>query len=245
MANQNDEKNNIQNDPKKRMEEIKKSNDLFKDVEIKEFIRPSRLGKDISISPNEGKPTLIKPRRKQEPLVSKEERKELEKTISDVTAELREKNENIIKQHKKLMKEENKFNKLVNKYSKKIEVMKNKGYSEEKVEKTIELKENYKNKLNQIHQNLLFVEAHQTFDPNMSLKDRRKQIYNNAYNSETRRAQKLIALREAANNKKQAFNWESHVDYSESVKPQPDKNAGHKREGSWDDELERFKKENK
>ncbi|QBQ08076.1 hypothetical protein SGLAD_v1c08770 [Spiroplasma gladiatoris] len=230
-------------DPQKRFEEIKKSDELIKGVNEKEFIRPSRLDQQINGQKNEDV-NIIKPRKKQEPNFSAPERNELEKTIGELTTELRDKHEKIIKKQKMLMKEENKVNKLLNKYSKKIEVMKNKGVSEEKVEKTIELKEIYENKLSQIHQNLKLVDPQQTFDQNMSLKDRRKKIYDNAYNSETRRAQKLVAMREAALSNKKAFNWESHVDYSESVKPEKQDNSIHRRKGSWAKEVEKYNKDN-
>ncbi len=225
-------------DSKKRVEELKKSDELVKSKVQGDIIIPKRISTDQAPELNE---QVFKPRKEKNMPFSDEEIKEIEKTISDIRYEIRQKDKFVQKEEKKLIKEGYKLTKLVTKTSKKLNNMLEKGsFSNSDIEKTLELKENYVSKLKEIHDNIKTVASKYT--PEMSLQERRKQIYNDAYNAETERAQKIISWRENVKLGKSEFNWGNHVDDSDKV--MPDKNASleeRKRQANWEEEVKKFK----
>ncbi|AKX33814.1 hypothetical protein SLITO_v1c01480 [Spiroplasma litorale] len=188
---------------KKRLEEVKKSNELMGiDENIKDsYFVPSRKNPknknellDIQVQ------KLITPRKKKTLPFSKDQKKEIEHTITLVKNEFKEKEKNEERFEKQLAKERNKVEKLITKSSKKLSsLIKTDNFDIEEVESTLELHDNYLKKMEEIEDgiNTLVLK-----NPNLPLKERRKFIYKRAYNAETERARKLLIMK-----KNNTMNW--------------------------------------
>lgn len=186
---------------------------------------------------NEAPENIYRPRKKVPSAFTDEQQKMISESVELIRNEHDAKERFIKKEEKRLLKDQNKIIKKINKYDRKINLYQQKENYDE-AQKTMELKERLTSELKEIQQN--FKEITMSFSPGMSLDERRRKIYNNAYNAETNRVRKMINARQKAE-KGNGLNWESHVEYSDMV--QPDKNAGtpeRKRERSWEEELEAF-----
>ncbi|QEH62232.1 hypothetical protein SCHIN_v1c10390 [Spiroplasma chinense] len=230
MSDLKEKQNLLSDDAKKRLEEIKRSDDLVKANSATNYFVPKRKVVEEQVISEAHE--VIKPRKRKNLPFSEDEKTHIKEVVEEVKQELKTREVTLQKDQKKLFKEGHKISKMVSKVNKKIEVMKTKGYDEEVIERTLELKEDYVNKLKQIHEEIEVINS--SYDPNMSLKDRRRQIYNNAYSAETERARKLI--KNAGSNK---MSWSDHKNDSDFV--QPDKDAylpERKRTKSWEEEVE-------
>ncbi|WP_338984816.1 hypothetical protein [Spiroplasma endosymbiont of Diplazon laetatorius] len=173
---------------KKRLEEIKQSNSLMNSqVTANNFYVPKRKNN----SSDNGDVALIKPRKKKNLPFTNEQQKEIEKTMSDIQTEYKEIQKEKKTVEKKLIKEEQKLSRLIVKTNKKISSLIDKE-DDEKLEKTVELQAQYLNAFDKIHDD---IDTLVLSENKISLEDRRKHIYNNAYNAETERARRLVQLR--------------------------------------------------
>ncbi|QHX36958.1 hypothetical protein [Spiroplasma sp. BIUS-1] len=173
---------------KKRLEEIKQSNSLMNSqMTANNFYVPKRK---VSNSGNE-QTEIIKPRKKKNLPFTDSQQKEIEKTISNIQSEYRENEKEKKIVEKKLIKEEIKLSRLISKTNKKIGSLIDKE-NKEQLEKTVELQESYLNAFDKLHDD---IDTLVLSENKISLEDRRKHIYNNAYNAETERARKLVQLR--------------------------------------------------
>ncbi|WP_339020643.1 hypothetical protein [Spiroplasma endosymbiont of Atherix ibis] len=173
---------------KKRLEEIKLSNDLINSqVASNNFYVPKRK----SINSINEEVSLIKPRKKKNLPFTDQQQNELEKTILDITNEYKdiEKEKKIIE--KKLLKEEVKISRLITKNNRRIRSLIDKE-DVQQLEKSVDLQEQYLKAFDKIQDGINTLVLREN---NISLEDRRKYIYNKAYNAETERARKLVELR--------------------------------------------------
>ncbi|AHI53232.1 hypothetical protein [Spiroplasma culicicola] len=235
MSQSKENQNLLSDLAKKRLDEIKRSEELMGNSAASQqyFIPKRKDNQEVEIVKKTDE-SIIKPRKHKNLPFSSEEKTEIQKTFSEVKSDLKEKEKANSKLEKQLIKEGYKISKMVKKTTKKINQMIEKDVDQEDIEKTIELKDNYVDQLKEIHENIKVVNSN--YDINMTLKDRRKQIYSNAYNAETERARKLMAMREKGYDG--GFNWQNHVEDSEFV--QPDKNAGlqeRKKTRSWEERI--------
>ncbi|AUB31986.1 hypothetical protein [Spiroplasma floricola] len=173
---------------KKRLEEIKLSNDLINSqVASNNFYVPKR--KTINSSNEEV--SLIKPRKKKNLPFTDQQQKELEKTISDITNEYKDIEKEQKNIEKKLLKEEVKISRLITKTNRRIRSLIDKEDMEQ-LEKSVDLQEQYIKAFDKVQEGINTLVLREN---NISLGERRKYIYNKAYNAETERARRLVELR--------------------------------------------------
>ncbi|AUM62944.1 hypothetical protein [Spiroplasma monobiae] len=203
---------------KKRLDEIKQSNSLINSqVTANNFYVPKRK---IATS-NDAQTTFIKPRKKKNLPFSNEQQKEIEKTMLDVRSEYRDNLKEKKTVEKKLLKEEIKLSRLISKTNKKIGTLIDKENTGE-LEKTVEMQSEYLNAFDKIHDDINTLVLSEN---KISLEDRRKHIYNNAYNAETERARKLVQLR----NENRA-SWTNQIKESK-------KNVSKRKSNNWMERL--------
>lgn len=167
----------------------KKQNNI---VETKsEMIVPQHKGTVIE----EGS-TLIKPRKKRQQNIefANLDKKELEDTMSEMIRAKKEHKKLAKQEEKRLVKEQIKIEKQIEKVEKKLENLEQKeGVSEEVIQKTQEIRDNYSAAMREINKNIKKINSDYS---GMSLADRRKQISNNANKASSERYQKLLYIRE-------------------------------------------------
>lgn len=253
MSNQNKTNDSLQDDLRRRMNEIDKSSE-FNAQGREHYFTPRRENDVIDENKNLSKqknfqfenydknnPTIIKPRKRTNSPFSEEEKKHITESVELIKTEYNIRNKFIKQEEKKHLKNQDRIIKKINKFDRKIQIFQEKGSIEEAA-KTIDLKEELQNRLYAIQED--FKNISMTFDQNMSLVDRRKKIYNNALKAQTNRARKIIELRNKSSKKNAngVFHWGNYINESSFV--QPDKNAGvpeRKRESSWTEEIEKNK----
>ncbi|AOG60758.1 hypothetical protein SHELI_v1c08090 [Spiroplasma helicoides] len=241
MGNEKETKSLLNSNVKDRIEEIKNTERLMNPKPVQYFI-PSR--KDERKKEQKENLILIKPRKVKDLPFNAEQKKNIEQTVTTIQEEYKKADRIVHKEQKSLIKEGQKVSKLVSKFDRKIERMRQRGYDEDEISKTIDMKDDYINKLNEIQENLENITA--TFYPNMSLQERRSKIYNKAFNAETARVNRLMNLRNSDNKNKHSFNWSNHINASDFV--QPDKAAAleeRKRDSSWTQEVDKFNNKSK
>gem|GEM_PF-5962494 len=217
MSNQNKTNDSLQNDLRRRMNEIDKSSE-FNSQGREHYFTPRRENNEIDEIKNSLKqkdfqlerkykpienynkntPTIIKPRRKTNSPFSEEQKKHITESVELIKTEYDIKNKFIKQEEKKHLKNQDRIIKKINKFDRKIQIFQEKGSIDEAA-KTIDLKEELQNRLYAIQED--FKNISMTFDQNMSLVDRRKKIYNNALKAQTNRARKIIELRNKSSKK--------------------------------------------
>ncbi|ARU91165.1 hypothetical protein SCLARK_00446 [Spiroplasma clarkii] len=186
---------------------------------------------------NERPENIIRPRKAAVSPFTDEQKKEITATVDQIKTEHDLHERLIRRKEKEYLKTQNKLIKKINRYERKINIYQEKGRHDD-VEKTMEIKDNLANELKFIQDG--FKNISQTFSPNMSLDERRRKIYNNAYNAETNRVRKIVKARQESKTGN-GLNWSNHVADSNLV--MPDKNAAlpeRKRVKTWKEEIEEF-----
>ncbi|AGR41562.1 hypothetical protein [Spiroplasma taiwanense] len=202
-------KNNQNEQAKKRLDEIKKSNEIMgKNSESSNFFIPKRKNTNLDLESNS---EIIKPRKRKNLPFTEEQKKEIEETVSNVKQEFKDIEIQNKMLEKKLVKEEQKLTKLIYKTSKKISNLLDKN-KEDELEKTLELQDEYFSALEKIQDD---IDTIVLGEANISLQQRRKHIYNNAYNAETERARRIIEMR-----KNRDMAWSNQIK-SDSKKESP------------------------
>lgn len=210
-----DKKEELELDILNRISDVKKSEHLYQKSgsESQQMIRPRRRveeqNKDSreTIVPKQHKSSVsesntefskhdaIKPRKKSQQTNEfvNVDREELEKTVSEVQNEYREIDKFIKKEEKKLEKERHQIEKKVVKLQHRVEKMVQKEEFTEELTHTIEIQDNYMAAMKEINEHINKIKT--DYDPEISLADRRRQIYENSKLASTERAQKLMYIR--------------------------------------------------
>ncbi|AKU79396.1 hypothetical protein [Spiroplasma turonicum] len=217
MSKKNNSELNYDELAKKRFEEVKNSDKLMGSdkSDKEEYYIPKRKFLNEDIKHNQ-KEKLITPRKKKNLPFTKDQKKEIEQTVTLVKKEYKTKTKEEEKFEKKLLKERNKVEKIVIKASKKLEsLVKTEEVDFKEVEQTLELHDNNIEKINQIDNELNTLILS---NPQLSLKDRRKFIYKKAYNAETERARRLLEMK---NKKQMGWSDQNFVEEKKEVKRGP------------------------
>ncbi|AGR42427.1 hypothetical protein [Spiroplasma diminutum] len=209
---------------KKRLDEIKNSNILINSkIAANNFYVPKRKER----GQESDQVALIKPRKKKNLPFTDEQQKEIEETMTNIQTEYKQIEKSNRTFEKKLFKEELKISRLISKTNKKIGSLIAQE-NEEELEKTVKLQAEYLRVFDKIHDDIDTIILR---DNKISLGDRRKHIYNNAYNAETERARKLVELRN-----KNKSSWSNQIKNELKVEPKRSSDNWMERLGILDDD---------
>ncbi|KAJ3619904.1 hypothetical protein Zmor_008661 [Zophobas morio] len=200
-----------------RISDVKKSEELFQKTgyEPQQFIRPRKHNEEENtnkssniLKPNPSRKEVtveskrdfdkrdaIKPRKKsqQNTEFANISKDELEKTVNEARFEYREIDKFTKKEEKKLEKERHAFEKKVVKLQQKVERMVDRDQFTEELTHTLEIQDNYMAAMKEINEHINKIKT--DYDPEISLADRRRQIYENSKLASTERAQRLMYIR--------------------------------------------------
>lgn len=204
-----------QREMRNRIEEAKKSEQYYEKAGLapQQLIRPRRkeveqISSTEKIIPKQshefdstnnksGNTTaeVIKPRKKSQQNIQlmNVDKEELAKTVTDIRNEYREIDKFTRKEEKRLEKERNLFEKKVEKLQHKVDKLVERDEFTEELTHTMEIQDNYMAAMKEINEHINKIKT--DYDPEISLADRRRQIYENSKLASTERAQRLMYIR--------------------------------------------------
>jgi hypothetical protein len=200
-----------------RIRDAKKTDDLL-NKQGTNLIRPRAKDKPAPVVEQQSQPVAPEPRYEAQPLKPKKfmeesefeiikprkksqqnlnivnvAKEEIEKTLTGVRDEYRKIDKVTKHEEKSLIKEKKQVEKKIDKLQSKAEKLISKKIYNEELEHTLEVKDNYVAAMKEINQHLTQIKS--DYGEDISLGERRKQIYENSKLASTKRAQRLMYIR--------------------------------------------------